>query len=204
MRNGKRDGDMQLQSVSATDGESAQPFLALVGSFHQFECGEKAHLEQVHRPAQPVPDESLMETTKNSTPPPGAATLVHQYQPETWVNSLSQSAITNRTAERLGSESSSLTGPILRMLLAMSLAAVCLPRALSAVHPVPLDPKTDSAKCLECTNSRRVADPVRKCRPALPDIGQRWSSIRERRVCRPVHQWHRRKRQNCCRKPRSD
>src|ERR1019366_1697990 len=35
------------------------------------------------------------------------------------------------------------------------------------------------------TSSRRVADPVRKCRTALPDIGQRWSSIPERRVCRP-------------------
>jgi predicted CXXCH cytochrome family protein len=45
---------------------------------------------------------------------------------------------------------SSLTGPTLRILLALSLAAVCLPRVLSAVHPVPLDPKTDSAKCLEC------------------------------------------------------
>ena len=35
-------------------------------------------------------------------------------------------------------------------LLALSLAAICMPRAFGAVHPVPLDPKTDSAKCLEC------------------------------------------------------
>ncbi len=35
-------------------------------------------------------------------------------------------------------------------MLGVIFAAICMPRAFSAVHPVPLDPKTDSAKCIEC------------------------------------------------------
>ncbi len=34
--------------------------------------------------------------------------------------------------------------------LFFALIALLIPRATAAVHPVPLDPKTDSAKCLEC------------------------------------------------------
>lgn len=43
-----------------------------------------------------------------------------------------------------------LPGLTLRIALGMSLAALCLPPAFSSIHPVPLDPKADSAKCLEC------------------------------------------------------
>ena len=43
-----------------------------------------------------------------------------------------------------------IPGLVLRLALALSFAAVCIPRASSAVHPVPLDPKTDAAKCIEC------------------------------------------------------
>ncbi|MGA7048407.1 MAG: hypothetical protein WBY98_19240, partial [Candidatus Sulfotelmatobacter sp.] len=48
------------------------------------------------------------------------------------------------------SQTTSLASPVLRTLLALSFAAVCLPRALGGVHPVPLDKNVDSAKCLEC------------------------------------------------------
>lgn len=77
---------------------------------------------------------------------------MHHYQPETWVRSLPQfvNQTPNQDSVCLWSQASSLTGLTLRTLLVLSLAAVCLPRAFSAVHPVPLDPKTDSAKCLEC------------------------------------------------------
>jgi len=43
-----------------------------------------------------------------------------------------------------------IPGLVLRLALALSFAAICIPRASSAVHPVPLDPKTDGAKCIEC------------------------------------------------------
>jgi len=66
------------------------------------------------------------------------------------VNRLHKFVSQNQRPGRLGSQSSSLTGPILRSLLGLSLVAICLPRAFSAVHPVPLDPNIDSAKCLEC------------------------------------------------------
>ena len=36
------------------------------------------------------------------------------------------------------------------VLILFALIALLLSRATAAVHPVPLDPKTDSAKCLEC------------------------------------------------------
>jgi predicted CXXCH cytochrome family protein len=93
-----------------------------------------------------------MEAMTIFTTPTRAATLVHHYQPETWVSNLPQfvSQAQNQNAGVPWSYGSSLTGLILRIVLAMSLAVVCLPRALGAVHPVPLDPKTDSAKCLEC------------------------------------------------------
>ena len=77
---------------------------------------------------------------------------MHHYQPETWVNSLPQfvSQGYRQNPVRPESHSSFVTSLILRMMLSVTLAAVCLPRAFSAVHPVPLDPKTDSTKCLEC------------------------------------------------------
>jgi hypothetical protein len=46
-----------------------------------------------------------------------------------------------------------IPGMVLRLALALSFAAICIPRASSAVHPVPLDPKTDGAKCIECHNN---------------------------------------------------
>ena len=45
---------------------------------------------------------------------------------------------------------SSYTDLVLRAVVVLIFAAAGLPRALSAVHPVPLDPKIDSANCLEC------------------------------------------------------
>jgi len=36
------------------------------------------------------------------------------------------------------------------VLIFFALIALLLARATAAVHPVPLDPKTDSAKCIEC------------------------------------------------------
>jgi len=89
---------------------------------------------------------------KIAMPPTRAATLVHHYQPETWVSSLPQFANQTQNQKPAGpwKQRSSRTGRILRTLMALSLAAICLPRALSAIHPVPLDPKTDSAKCIEC------------------------------------------------------
>ena len=40
--------------------------------------------------------------------------------------------------------------PALRILLVLSLTLLCRTELPAAVHPVPLEPKTDSAKCLEC------------------------------------------------------
>jgi predicted CXXCH cytochrome family protein len=48
------------------------------------------------------------------------------------------------------SQRSPLTGLTLRIILVVSTAALCLPRAFCAVHPVPLDPNTETAKCIEC------------------------------------------------------
>ena len=66
------------------------------------------------------------------------------------MNSLPQFVSQTQKPGRPWSQTCSRTGLTLRILLALSLAAVCLPRAFSAAHPVPLDPKTDSAKCIEC------------------------------------------------------
>lgn len=41
-------------------------------------------------------------------------------------------------------------GWILHLLLAVTLTTLWAPRTWSSIHPVPLDPKVDSAKCLEC------------------------------------------------------
>ncbi|HYU46878.1 MAG TPA: cytochrome c3 family protein [Terriglobales bacterium] len=81
-----------------------------------------------------------------------AATFVHHYCPETWVSTLPQfaSRAQNRNPGLPWSQSSPLVGPLMRIVLGLSLAVIGLPRAWSAVHPIPLDPKTDSAKCLEC------------------------------------------------------
>ncbi len=43
---------------------------------------------------------------------------------------------------------------VLRGALVLGIAAICLPRAFGAVHPVPLDPKTDAAKCIECHDDK--------------------------------------------------
>jgi len=43
---------------------------------------------------------------------------------------------------------------LVRGWMCILLAAVLAPRAGAAVHPVPLDPKTDSAKCLECHDDK--------------------------------------------------
>jgi len=45
---------------------------------------------------------------------------------------------------------SSLQNLLLRILLVLSLTLLCRMQLLGAVHPVPLDPKTDAAKCAEC------------------------------------------------------
>jgi hypothetical protein len=62
----------------------------------------------------------------------------------------SQFGSQNRNLGRSKSHSSSVTGLVLCIGLAATLGAFCLPGAFSAVHPLPLDPKTDNAKCLEC------------------------------------------------------
>jgi len=94
--------------------------------------------------------QSLTETMKILTLPTRAVTLVHQYQSETSVRSLPQfaSPAQNQNPELPGSHLSLVT--VLRIVLALSSAALCVPGAFSAVHPVPLDPKTDGAKCIEC------------------------------------------------------
>lgn len=46
--------------------------------------------------------------------------------------------------------SSSLQSLLLRILFVLSLTLLCRLQLLGAVHPVPLDPKTDAAKCAEC------------------------------------------------------
>ena len=46
--------------------------------------------------------------------------------------------------------SSSLHNLLLRILFVLSLTLLCKMQLLGAVHPVPLDPKTDAAKCAEC------------------------------------------------------
>jgi hypothetical protein len=77
------------------------------------------------------------------------------------------------------SQNSSFASPLVRIVLALSLAAVCLPRAFSAIHPVPLNPKIDSAKCLECHNS----DDNREFGGTGPigPHGSKWEHILERR-----------------------
>ena len=81
-----------------------------------------------------------------------AEILVHIISSEFWVNHCSQfvSHNQNQKSGRLGGNSVSLPRLSTRTVLVLIMAAVCLPRALSAVHPVPLDPKTDGAKCIEC------------------------------------------------------
>ena len=88
--------------------------------------------------------------------PLGAATIVHQYQPESSVGSLPQfvSQARNQSPELPGGHLSWITAPGLRILLTLSFAAMCMPHVFSAVHPVPLDPKTDSAKCIECHDDK--------------------------------------------------
>ena len=43
---------------------------------------------------------------------------------------------------------------IINVLVFFALVALLISRATAAVHPVPLDPKTDSAKCLECHDDK--------------------------------------------------
>jgi hypothetical protein len=71
-----------------------------------------------------------------------------------------------------------IPGLVLRLALALSFAAICIPRASSAVHPVPLDPKTDGAKCIECHNS----DDNREFGLTGPNgpHGSKWPHILER------------------------
>jgi hypothetical protein len=71
-----------------------------------------------------------------------------------------------------------IPGLVLRLALALSFAAICIPRASSAVHPVPLDPKTDGAKCIECHNS----DDNRESGLSGPNgpHGSKWLHILER------------------------
>jgi predicted CXXCH cytochrome family protein len=52
------------------------------------------------------------------------------------------------------------TSLMLKMAVVLGLAAAGVPRALSAVHPVPLDPKSDSAKCLECHSEKNQGKAV--------------------------------------------
>ena len=89
------------------------------------------------------------------TLPTTAATLVHQGQPENSVISLPKfvGQAQDQNPEPPGSHRSfmmAITVLFPRVVLALFFAALCMPRAFSAVHPVPLDPKTDSAKCIEC------------------------------------------------------
>ncbi len=82
---------------------------------------------------------------------------MHLYQRENWVTCLPQfaSQARKRGPELAGRHNALVTGIaipglVLRLALALSFAAICIPRASGAVHPVPLDPKTDAAKCIEC------------------------------------------------------
>src|SRR5450756_1409342 len=154
-------GDMRLSSISATGSRNFSSFWLYLGHFTDSSVGEgpfrtstapDAFRNTSIDPDQPVPVQSLRQTMKISTTPARAATIVHHYRPETWVSSLSQfvSQAQNQDSGRSWRQNPSLSGRTLRIVLGVTLAAACLPRALSAVHPVPLDPKTDSAKCLEC------------------------------------------------------
>ena len=89
-----------------------------------------------------------MKVMKIFTTSPRAATFVHPPLQESWVSSLSQFVSQSKNLGR--SWSPSLTGLILRIVMVLSLAAAGMPRAFSKIHPVPLDPKIDSAQCLEC------------------------------------------------------
>ncbi len=92
---------------------------------------------------------------KISTLPTRAAILVHQYQSENFVSSLPPfvKQAQKQSLKLPGSHRLWATmAP--RTVLALSFAAICISRAFGAVHPVPLDPKTDSAKCIECHDDK--------------------------------------------------
>lgn len=91
-----------------------------------------------------------METMKIFTTAMRAATFVHHCDQEIWVSSLPQFVSQSQNLGLPRSHTSWRKSLTLRIVLTLNLAAGGFPRAFSAIHPVPLDPKIDSAKCLEC------------------------------------------------------
>ena len=80
----------------------------------------------------------------------GAATIVHRCNVEDRVSYLPQFVSGRQHPGTPCGPGRWFTFLMLKMGVVLGLAAVGVPRAFSAVHPVPLDPKGDSAKCLEC------------------------------------------------------
>lgn len=94
----------------------------------------------------------LRRLLKFSIPIGKAATVVQACPPENYVSTLPQfmSRIRNVDPQATIISSSSTQAWLLKILFLLSLALLGRVPLLGAVHPVPLDPKTDSSKCLEC------------------------------------------------------
>ena len=95
--------------------------------------------------------QALNRLLKISAPSAKAATVVHYHTLENHVSSLPQFANqVQRPSTRAWNPSSSWPTLVLRVLFVLSLTLLCRSYLFGAVHPVPLEPNTDAAKCIEC------------------------------------------------------
>ena len=100
----------------------------------------------------------LKRPLKISVPTLKAATVVQECPLDNHVEDLSQFLSPVEPNERVEFQNRFSTARsyvasralLPRVLLVLSLLLFCAPRLFGAVHPVPLDPKADTATCLEC------------------------------------------------------
>jgi predicted CXXCH cytochrome family protein len=80
-----------------------------------------------------------------------AATFVHSHELENPVTSFPQFATQVQNPNpRAWNPNSSWPAVVLRIFFVLSLTLLCRSYLFGAVHPVPLEPNTDAAKCIEC------------------------------------------------------
>ena len=96
--------------------------------------------------------QALRPLLKISTLEIKAATFVQHSALENPVSALPQfiSKSRNLPSPAVIIPTSSLENVLLKILFLLSLTLLCRANLFGAVHPVPLDPKTDASKCIEC------------------------------------------------------
>jgi len=94
----------------------------------------------------------LKQLLRILTLPFKAATIVQENLPEKHVSTLPQfeNQVRNTHLQVAIISRPSQQNLLLKILLLLSFTLLCRLQLFGAVHPVPLDPKTDSAKCIEC------------------------------------------------------